>query len=297
MLQLLNKESITNKTHRHSSPGIACLYGQISSVGVTFSTIKLAIVYLALGPPAGILGILYSLITGKTDILYRSGLMRIARIGTQAAGIRVKLSGLENVPAGRPCIFMANHASNLDPPIILPLIPGRTSILMKSSLMRIPILGTAMRMGKFVPIERGGSLEGSRRSVQAASDAIRSGLHLLVFPEGTRSPDGRLTSFKKGSFFLAERSGAPIIPVAIAGTERLMPKNSAGIHPGDVQVTYLPLIEPRDYPTRDALMEAVHSAISSALPTDLRPVDLPKNLTPIALPFVNVNVLSDAIVP
>jgi 1-acyl-sn-glycerol-3-phosphate acyltransferase len=264
---------------------------------VTFSTIKLAIVYLTLGPSAGIFGILYSLLTGNTDILYKSGLMRIARFGTQAAGVRVELRGLENVPAGRPCIFMANHASNLDPPIILPLIPGRTSILMKSTLMRIPILGTAMRMGKFVPIERGGSLEGSRRSVQAATDAIRSGLHLLVFPEGTRSPDGRLTSFKKGSFFLAERTGAPIIPVAIAGTQRLMPKNSAGIHPGEVQLTYLPLIEPRDYPTRDALMEAVHSAIAAALPIDLRPIDLQDNLMPIGLPFINRDPLSDAIVP
>jgi 1-acyl-sn-glycerol-3-phosphate acyltransferase len=238
-----------------------------------FSTLKLAIVYLTLGPPAGVFGILYSLLTGRNDILYRSGLMRIARFGVYAAGVRVELDGLENVPAGRPCIFMANHASNLDPPILLPLIPGHTSILMKSSLMRIPILGTAMRMGKFIPIDRGGSLEGGRRSVVDATSAIRSGLHLLVFPEGTRSPDGRMTSFKKGSFFLAERTGAPIIPVAISGTQSLMPKDSAGIHPGAVKVTYLPLIEPRDYPTRDALMEAVHSAIAIALPTDLKPID------------------------
>jgi 1-acyl-sn-glycerol-3-phosphate acyltransferase len=250
------------------------------------STLKLAIVYLTLGPPAGIFGILYSLLTGKIDILYKSGLMRIARFGVYAAGVRVELRGLENVPVGRPCIFMANHASNLDPPIILPLIPGRTSILMKSSLMRIPILGTAMRMGKFVPIERGGSLEGSRRSVQAATSAIRSGLHLLVFPEGTRSPDGHLSSFKKGSFFLAERTGAPIIPVAIAGTQTLMPKNSAAIHPGNVQVTYLPLIEPSDYPNRDALMNAVHAAIAIALPTDLKPVDYYETIPPLVEPIL-----------
>jgi 1-acyl-sn-glycerol-3-phosphate acyltransferase len=237
-----------------------------------FSSLKLAIVYLTLGPPAGIFAILYSLLTGNIDLLYKSGLMRIARFGIYAAGVRVQLHGIENVPAGRPCIFMANHASNLDPPILLPLIPGHTSILMKSSLMRIPILGTAMRMGKFVPVDRGTSPEGGRRSVIAAASAIRSGLHLLVFPEGTRSPDGHLASFKKGPFFLAERTGAPIIPVAIAGTQCLMPKDSAAIHPGTVQVTYLPLIEPRDYPTRAALMKAVHLAIATALPTDLRPI-------------------------
>jgi len=247
-------------------------YEPVVRFHVMFSTTKLAIIYLTLGPPAGIFGILYSLFTGNIDLLYKSGLMRIARFGIYAAGVRVELHGLENVPVGRPCIFMANHASNLDPPILLPLVPGRTSILLKSSLMRIPILGTAMRMGKFVPIERGGSLEGGRRSVNAATSAIRSGLHLVVFPEGTRSPDGRLTSFKKGPFFLAQRTGAPIIPVAIAGTQCLMPKDSATIQPGAVQVTYLPLIEPSDYPTREALMEAVHAAIAVALPADLKPI-------------------------
>jgi 1-acyl-sn-glycerol-3-phosphate acyltransferase len=265
---------------------------------VTFATVKLAVVYLTLGPPAGIFAILYARLTGNIDLLYKSGLMRIARFGVYAAGVRVELRGLENVPSGRPCIFMANHASNLDPPIILPLIPGRTSILLKSSLMRIPILGTAMRLGKFVPIDRGGSLEGGRRSVHDATNAIRSGLHLLVFPEGTRSPDGRLTSFKKGPFFLAERTGAPIIPVAIAGTQRLMPKDSAGIQPGTVQLTYLPLIEPRDYLTREALVEAVHSAIAMALPVDLKPVDfyVTKSIE-VAVPVLGLSGLDEAMTP
>ncbi len=234
------------------------------------STIKLAAIYLTLGPLAGILGIPYSLLRGNIDLLYKAG-MGIARLGLRAAGIYVEVHGRSNIPADRPCIFMANHVSNLDPPVLLPLIPGHTSVLLKSSLMRIPILGTAMRMGKFVPVERGSTQEAARRSVNAAADAVRSGLHLVVFPEGTRSRDGHLAAFKKGPFFLAEQTRAPIIPVAISGTEKLLRKGSAAIHPGTVNLTYLPSIEPANFTTREALMHAVHSAIAQALPPDLQP--------------------------
>ena len=233
------------------------------------STIKLALVYLTLGPLAGIVGIPYSLLRGNINLLYKIS-MGIARLGLQSAGIRVIVHGLEQVPTDRSCIFMANHVSNLDPPVLLPLIPGHTSVLLKSSLMRIPILGTAMRMGKFVPVERGGSREAAKRSVNAAADAIRSGLHLVVFPEGTRSRDGHLAAFKKGPFFLAQQTRAPIVPVAIAGTEQLLRKGSAAIHPGTVHLTYLPPLYPADFATREALMEAVHSALEQALPPELR---------------------------
>ena len=116
------------------------------------------------------------------------------------------------------------------------------------------------------------SAEAARRSVNAAAEAVRSGLHLVVFAEGTRSRDGHLAAFKKGPFFLAEQTHAPIIPVAIAGTETLLRKGSAAIHPGTASLTYLPLIDPRDFVTREALMEAVHTAIAEALPPELRPL-------------------------
>ena len=236
-----------------------------------FSTIKLAIVYLTLGPLAGILGIPYSLLRGNVNLLYKVS-MGIARLGLRAAGIRVIVHGIEHVPPGQACILMANHVSNLDPPVLLPLVPGHTSVLLKSSLMRIPILGTAMRMGKFVPVERGSTREAARRSVTAAAAAVRSGLHLVVFPEGTRSRDGRLAAFKKGPFFLAEQTGAPIIPVAIAGTEQLLRKGSAAIHPGIVTLSYLPPIDPSHFASRETLMQAVHTAIAQALPPELKPL-------------------------
>ena len=119
-----------------------------------FATFKLAFVYLALGPIAGIVGIPYTLLVGDISLLYRVA-MWITNAGVRAAGIKIEMTGLENIPAGRSCIFMSNHVSNLDPPVVLPLLPGRSSVLLKKELMNIPILGKAMRMAKFVPVERG----------------------------------------------------------------------------------------------------------------------------------------------
>src|ERR1700712_2321823 len=118
-----------------------------------FATFKLLFVYLTLGPVAGLIGIPYTFIVGDISLLYRVA-MWIVRTGVRAAGIQVEITGLENVPADRRCIFMSNHVSNLDPPVELPLLPGRSSVLLKRELMNIPILGRAMRMGGFVPVER-----------------------------------------------------------------------------------------------------------------------------------------------
>jgi 1-acyl-sn-glycerol-3-phosphate acyltransferase len=236
-----------------------------------FSTLKLVFVYLTLGPIAGLIGIPYSFTVGNVKVLYRVA-MWIARTGLRAAGIRTEVTGLEQVPVGRSCIYMCNHVSNLDPPVVLPLLPGQCSVLLKQELMRIPILGVAMRMGKFVPVERGQRRESAKASVAAAAEALRSGLHILVFPEGTRSLDGRLSTFKKGPFYLAQETQAPIIPVAISGTERMMKKGSAAIVPGVGRVQLLPVIESSAYATREELIRAVRGAIAAALPEDMRPL-------------------------
>jgi 1-acyl-sn-glycerol-3-phosphate acyltransferase len=236
-----------------------------------FSTFKMVFVYLTLGGVAGLFGIPYSLLVGNVRLLYRVVVKGIVRIGVRAAGIRVEVTGLENVPAGVSCIFLSNHVSNLDPPVLLPEIPGMSSVLLKKELMRIPVLGTAMRMGKFVPVERGNKREAARASVAAAADALKSGLHMLIFAEGTRSKDGRLASFKRGPFYLAEETGAPIVPVAISGTQTMMRKGSAAIMPGVARIVMLPAIYPAGFGTREELMAAVRAAIAAALPQEMRP--------------------------
>jgi 1-acyl-sn-glycerol-3-phosphate acyltransferase len=235
-----------------------------------FATFKLAFVYLALGPIAGIVGIPYTLLVGDISLLYRVA-MWITNAGVRAAGIKIEMTGLENIPPGRSCIFMSNHVSNLDPPVVLPLLPGRCSVLLKKELMNIPILGKAMRLAKFVPVERGHRRDAAQASVEAAADALRSGLHILVYPEGTRSRDGRLSTFKKGPFFLAQETQAPIVPIALSGTQTMMHKGSSAIVPGLARIQLLPAVEPSKYETREELLLAVRSAIAEALPPEMKP--------------------------
>ena len=235
-----------------------------------FATVKIVLVYTLLGLPAAVMGIPVSYLIGDIGPLYRVA-MAILRAGLRAGGIRVEVGGLEHVPAGQACIFMCNHVSNLDPPVVLPQLPGRSSVLLKRELVRIPLLGTAMRMAKFVPVERSSSREAAQRSVTAAAEALRSGLHILVFPEGTRSLTGRLSTFKKGPFFLARETGAPIVPVVVWGTEGMMRKGSFAVYPGLARVQLLPAVHPAEFGTREDLMGAVREAMAAALPEAMRP--------------------------
>ena len=159
---------------------------------------------------------------------------------------------------------MSNHVSNLDPPVLMPYLP-RCAVLLKRSLMNIPILGTAMRMAQFIPVERGHSVEAAKASIAAAGGALRSGLDILVFPEGTRSRDGRLSPLKKGPFFLAEETKAPIVPIVISGTQHMMSKGSFAVMPGMAKIAFLNAIEPGDYRTREQLMEAVRAALNAGV--------------------------------
>ncbi len=235
------------------------------------ATFKVLAVWLTLGPVLGLLGIPYTLLVGDVSLLYRCA-MWLVRTGIAAAGITTHVQGMEHIPVGRSCIFMCNHVSNLDPPVLLPALPGRSSVMLKKELMSIPILGRAMTLAGFVPVERGSQREAAQKTVGAAAEALSSGLHILVFPEGTRSRDARLATFKKGPFFLAQQTGAPIVPIAIAGTEHMMRKGSIAIEPGRATVQLLPAIEPANYTSREALMAAVHASIANALPAHMKPL-------------------------
>ena len=235
-----------------------------------FAAFKMVFVYLTLGGLAGVIGIPYALAVGNVNLLYPV-VMWILRAGVRAAGIRVDVTGLDHVPAGVSCIFLSNHVSNLDPPVLLPALPGMSSVLLKKELMRIPLLGTAMRMAKFVPVERGNVRESAQASVAAAAAALKSGLHILIFAEGTRSKDGRLAAFKGGPFYLAMETGAPIVPIVISGTQTMMRKHSAAIRPGAARIEFLPPIYPAGFSSREELMAAVRAAMIAALPVEMKP--------------------------
>jgi 1-acyl-sn-glycerol-3-phosphate acyltransferase len=229
-----------------------------------FSALRMLFIFTLFGTPAAIVGIPYSLLRGNIRTMYGWAMFTM-RLGVRAAGIRVVIEGAENIPRGESCIFLSNHVSNLDPPILLPAIPGMCSVFLKKSLMKIPLVGIAMRMAKYVPVSRGHSRAEAEQSVAIAADALRSGVHIFIFPEGTRSTDGSLLPFKKGAFFLAADTNAPMIPIIIQGTAQMMRKGSVKVLPGVATVRFLPALRPQNFATREALMETVRQQMQSAL--------------------------------
>jgi len=193
------------------------------------------------------------------------------RAALQLAGVRIEVIGRENLHTQRPCIYMANHQSNLDPPVLFALLPPRIAFMGKKSLFSIPVLGAAMRLGDFVPVHREHPEE-ARASVDDALEKLNRGVTFLVYPEGKRSLDGRLLPFKHGVFLLAIRAGVSIVPITVDGVERIMAKGKWEIYPGVVRVTVHPPVETRGRrpEERRHLAAQVRAAIASALPPALR---------------------------
>jgi len=233
-----------------------------------FSALTILFTFVIFAVPAAAIGIPWALVFGDIGLLYHWS-MWIMRTGLKLGRIQIMVVGREAVP-DRPCIFMANHVSNLDPPILLPLFPFRTSFFLKRSLIKIPILGWGMRLSDFIPVDRDGRLESARESVKVGQRVLASGVSISTFPEGTRSRDGKLLPFKKGAFYLAMESGAPVVPVSICGSEQMMTKGSLRIQPGTAKVTFHPALDPQTFATREQLMTAVREAIASGLPEWMR---------------------------
>ena len=234
-----------------------------------FVSLALLATIVVLAAPTALLFIPWAVITGDANPLYR-GSMWVVRSAFRVGGIRVVITGRENVPPHTACIFMSNHVSNLDPPALLPSIPGRTSAFLKRSLMKIPVLGYGLKLGEFVPVDRDGRVENAIESVRIARAVLQKGLHITTFVEGTRSRDGRLLPFKKGPFYLAIETGAPCIPVSIHGSETLMSKGSLRVKRGTVHITFHPPVDPRAHNNREELMAAVRASIASGLPEWMR---------------------------
>lgn len=214
--------------------------------------------------------IVYSSVTGSVEFMYRY-VMSALRFANRLAGIRVYTEGIENIPAGA-CVFVSNHASNVDPAIV-PAIPRRIGLLAKKEIFRIPILSIAMRQAKLVSVDRSNK-EAAAASVDTAVERLKQGLSFLVFAEGTRSTDGRLRPFKKGPFVMAIRAGVPIVPVALIGTQNLMRKGDHALYPGEVIVRFGPAIDSSQYTfeQRGDLLARTEAAVAALLPPDQRPL-------------------------
>jgi len=184
---------------------------------------------------AGVPILIYAWLTKNTDPLYQVGVAG-ARMALWLAGIRLEVRGREKIPRGRAVIFMPNHQSNCDPPAVVSSLPP-VLVMVKKEFFRMPILGAGMTARGFIPVERK-NREQAIAAVDRAVEALKAGKSFLGYPEGTRSPDGRLQPFKKGLFIMAIKAGALIVPMSVSGAWKIMPKGRFVIRPGTVRITF-----------------------------------------------------------
>ena len=235
-----------------------------------FVAIFLSLYILLLGPPL----ILYTVITKNPNPVYWAGIKGVMFF-VRAVGVRVRVVGRERIPKS-VCLFVANHTSSADAPAVVGAIPRRIAVLLKASLFQWPIVGQAFQAAHFIPVNRGVH-ESALASVDKATEAMKTGQSFLIYPEGTRSPDGRLQEFKKGAVVMAIKAGVPIVPMVCSGAHRVMVKRSLVIHPGEIVVEFLEPIDASAYTLeeRDALNEKVHDQMARALPPDQKPSGFP----------------------
>jgi 1-acyl-sn-glycerol-3-phosphate acyltransferase len=178
------------------------------------------------------------------------------------SGIRVKVIGKSNLDPTRPYIYMCNHQSNADIPVLMARLKVQFRWLAKAELFNVPLFGYAMKRAGSVSIDRSDS-HSAIRSLKHAAKTIREGTSVVIFPEGTRSMDGNIRPFKQGGFVLAIEAGVPIVPVILHGTRAIMPKNQIAITPGDVVLEIRPPIDTNMYrrKDKDKLSEKVRSVI------------------------------------
>lgn len=189
------------------------------------------------------------------------------RVGRAILGIDLEVAGLERLDRGTPYVFMSNHLSFLDAPLLVTVIDRPVRFVAKRFVFRIPVLGLGMSFAGYVPLDKEGAGEGRRRIAKAAELIRTRGYSFLVYPEGTRSPEGELLPFRRGGFFLALDSGAPIVPITIAGTYELMPRGSKRVRKGTARIVFHEPVAVSGHSAESlpALMERVRAAIASAV--------------------------------
>jgi 1-acyl-sn-glycerol-3-phosphate acyltransferase len=189
------------------------------------------------------------------------------RIAPKILGIHIEVFGADKIKKDKSYIFMSNHLSFLDGPLLFMTIPQPIRVILKKEVFRIPVIGLGMRLVDFVPVDRKG-IRGGKKSIDRAVHLIKEkGYSFLIFPEGTRSLDGQLQLFRRGGFFLALNSGVPIVPISIQGSYELMPKGSFQVKKGGIKVIFHPAVSVAEYTTKNLpeLINKVQNIIRQGL--------------------------------
>jgi 1-acyl-sn-glycerol-3-phosphate acyltransferase len=185
---------------------------------------------------------------------------------------RYQVSGREHIPETGGVLLIANHTSYLDPPVAGPSCPRPVSFMAKSELFRIPILGPLIRRVHAFPVKRGAA---DQHALRHAVRLLRQGRVLMIFPEGTRSPDGRLQSFEHGAAFIALASGAAVVPMAIDGADHVLPRGKPVLLPATFRVRFGPPLDLSRFRdqrrTREVLQQTcdeMRAALAALLPPE-----------------------------
>jgi 1-acyl-sn-glycerol-3-phosphate acyltransferase len=181
------------------------------------------------------------------------------------SGIKLKIIGASNVKSDETYIYASNHSSMFDIPIIFYSLKNEIRIIYKKELEKIPVFGYQLRKSPFIAVTRNDPRK-SMQSLEEAIEIIKQNINVIIFPEGTRSKDGKVADFKRGAFMIASKSGKPIIPVTIIGSSEIMPKGKLFFEPKDVQVIiHPPVYYPENLSKQDEkkLMDDVRNTIIS----------------------------------
>lgn len=189
------------------------------------------------------------------------------RIGLRLVGVRVDIRNLPYAYRQPQALFVANHVSNLEPPALFGALP-RIAAITKRELLRIPMLGSAMRLGGFIGVDRKAK-ESRKEALEQALATLRRGISLLVFPEGTRNPGGPLLPFRPGPFQIAIASGVPVVPITVHGAAELMPKGTWFVRPGRIVLVFHPPVATAHLNLHDrmTLMRQIRETMQDALDT------------------------------
>jgi 1-acyl-sn-glycerol-3-phosphate acyltransferase len=209
--------------------------------------------------------LLFCMLFGIREPFYAigKGAMRLSR---RILGLELEVEGQEAVDRKMSYIFMANHLSFIDGPLLFTLIPQNVRIILKKAIFRLPVLGLGMKHVGFVSVDRKGTSGGQASISRAVRQIKERGHSFLIFPEGTRSRDGTMGRFRRGGFFLALESGSPILPIVIQGTFELMPKGEFFVKKGRVRVIFqrpIP-VQGYDFDHLPDLMDKVRLAIAAS---------------------------------
>jgi 1-acyl-sn-glycerol-3-phosphate acyltransferase len=191
---------------------------------------------------------------GKEDVVFPYAKFGAA-LWARVAGARITVRGRELLDSQQTYLFMSNHQSNVDPPLHFAYLGHNVGVLAKKEVFKLPILKQGFPLAHILPVDRS-NREAAHQSTQLGVNKLRSGHSLLVYPEGTRSADGRLKDFKKGVFLMGIRAGVPIVPVVINDTRLVMRRGETKSRTHAVEMIILPPISTTDY-TEEKIHELI----------------------------------------